>query len=263
METIKRKVRKPREKKAKERYFEEREELAVKEYLTTTNVVQKNKLFKEIIEPALRELVKGVMKMPKFQKIIGITREELEDNAYYHVIFQLEKYTPGRIGKDGEPTKAYSYYGTVAKNYILKVKQDLDKKIAEYGGDLNVDELHEHIIHTESDPLEFEQSRTIVLKQVEEFLQVKRLTESDVIVANSLKYMLTNWHKLEFQSKNQFVRLLNQYCQLPPEVVARSLNKFKQLFGTSDIITSKTKKRTIFKKLEEKLPDTFYLWNSL
>lgn len=261
MDSLKKKARKPREKRDK--YFEEREELAVKQYLTSTNIIEKNQIFQNIIEPALRKLVKGVLTMPKFQKIIGITREELEDNAYYHVIFQLEKYTPGRIGKDGEPARAYSYYGTVAKNYILKVKQDLDKKIAEYGGDLNIDELHEHIVYAEIDPQEFENSRLIVLKQVDDFLLTKRLTESDIVVANSMKYMLTNWHKLEFQSKNQFVRLLNQYCQLPPEVVARSLNKFKLLFGESDIITPKTKKRTVFKRLEEKLPDTFHLWNEL
>ena len=63
---------------------------------------------------------------------------------------------------------------------------------------------------------------------------------NDVIVVNTLKYMLVNWHSLDFQSKNDFGRLLVQYTQLSPNVVSTSLKKIKTLmFEASDLLSRK------------------------
>lgn len=262
---MKLKQRKPRSKSTKSKeYFGEKEEASVKFFLTSTNEAEKNKVFEESIAPALRELVKGVSSMPKFQKIIGVTKEELYDEAYYHVVLQLHKYKPGSVSaKTGEETKAYSYYGTVVKNFFLKRKQELDKQVAEYGLDLDIDEIQEQVFIEETDPFEFEITRKKIQEQIETFLSSKKLTEHDIVVGNSLKYMLANWHKIEFSTRNQFIRLLNQYCQLPPELVARSLNKFKQFFYIPKVAIKKKKSIFKIKKLEEKLKDAATLMNEL
>ena len=119
-------------------YFNSEVEEVFKKYLTSTNEREKNKLFEEVIDPILRKLVKGVMTMPMFQKIIGISREVLEEDCYYHVFFNLHKFNPETVGKTGELAKAYSYYGTIARNYILQIKQTLDKQISKQGGMVDI-----------------------------------------------------------------------------------------------------------------------------
>lgn len=226
---------------SKDSYFGEREEIAIKDYLSgKLSPAEKNELFKKIIHPCLDKLVDGIMTMPKFQKILGISREQLKEDAYYHLIFQLEKFKPDKIGKTGEIVKAYSYYGTVVKNFILGLKIFNDGNIAHHGGMLDVDTLGDHIPDNRRGPDDFEDTRNALILQLEKAVEAKRLNKNDLIVGNTLKYMVANWHKLEFQSKNEFVRLLCHYTQLNPPVVARSLKKYK-LLAYDTLVPPKTK----------------------
>lgn len=214
----------------KETYFGEREEQAVKDYLSgNLTLAEKNALFRTIINPCFDKLLDGVMSMPQFQKILGITREQLKEDAYYHLIFQMEKFNPERLNPAGEIVKAYSYYGTVVKNYVLGVKIANDTKIANHGGIIDIDEIGDHVPDNRRSPESFEEARQILMNQLEKAVEAKRLNKNDLIVGNTLKYMLANWHKLEFQSKNEFIRLVCHYTQLSPPVVARSLKKYKLL----------------------------------
>lgn len=218
------------DKKKGTEYFGERQELAIKEFLSSSCEARKNELFAEIIDPAFKELVKGVSAMPKFQKIIGLYRDfDCEEGAYYHIIFNMHKFDPNRIGKDGKLVKAYSYFGTAVKNYILGLKIQADKQIAKHGGMIDVDEIHYDIKYNKSDIKAFEELKTQILFLLDDFKNKQKLTKSDLIVLNCLKYMLTNWHSLDFVNKNQFNRLLISYTQLSPNVVMNSLKKIKVL----------------------------------
>lgn len=213
-------------------YFGHIQEEALKLYLAKTlSERQRNELFQTVLEPCFRELISGVLQMPMFQKmiIIGTSEEQLKEDAYYHLVFQLEKFDPNRIGKTGKPAKAYSYLGTVVKNFFLGLKIVNDGLIAKHGGMLDVDELSDHIQDTGRDPAEFEDLKKNIVDQLDKALLAKRLNKNDLIVGHTLKYMLSNWHKIEFQTKNEFIRQLCHYTQLNPPVVARSLKKFKSL----------------------------------
>jgi hypothetical protein len=227
MDEPKKRGRKP-DPNGPKQYFGEREEKAIVEYLSTHDTELKNKLFRDIIDPALRHLVKGVMRMPKFQKIVGIPLDILEEDAYYHVVFSLDKFEAGRLNEAGQPVRAYSYYGTCAKNYILGEKIRLDKLIAEQGGlPVDITELNDYGVSDDESEKEFEELREDIGREIDKVIEQRRMNQNDLAVGASLKYMLTNWHAIEFQSKNEFLRLLCQYCQLEPPVVGRSLKKFK------------------------------------
>lgn len=226
-EEKKRRGRKP-DPNGPKKYFGEREEQAIAEYLTTAGPDRKNQLFRDIIDPALRHLTKGVMRMPKFQKIIGIPLDQLEEDAYYHVIFQLDKFEVGRINEAGQEVKAYSYYGTCVKNYVLGEKIRLDKILAEQGGvPLDITEMNDYGAEDDSSVQDFEDLRIDIVTEIDKVIEQRRMNTNDLAVGSSLKYMLQNWHKIEFDSKNGFLRLLCQYSQLDAPVVGRSLKKFK------------------------------------
>jgi len=221
-----------RKKKDKSKnYFGEEEELAVKEFLCeTTSQVRKNELFSKTIEPALRELIRGVLTMPQFQKIIGLYKDfDCEEGAYYHLIFNMHKFDPNRIGKTGDPVRAYSYYGTAVKNYILGLKIQVDKQIAEHGGIVDIDDVSEEIKYEKRDSHFFEDLKKTVIYILSNIPEDQKFTKNDQIVLSCLKYMLENWHKLEFQDKNQFNRLLISYSQLSQSIVMTSLKKIKTI----------------------------------
>lgn len=225
-------------------YFALREEEAVKEFLATSDQAKKSKLFEGIINPALKELVKGVMRMPRFQNIIGVNLEYLEEDAYYHVVENMHKFQPGRIGKSGQLVKAYSYYGTIAKNFILQVKKNADKSISEHGGMLDIAEFSEQIPEKVDKTPQFEELRELLLANLDKVISTdKKLNQNDLIVGNALKYMLVNWHKLEFQKKNEFMRILSHYTHLKSAIIARSLKKLKVLAYDTPLQRPQKKKK--------------------
>lgn len=228
----------------KTRYFQDAE-AAIKEYLVSTDIKRKNDLMAGIIDPAIKNLVLGVKRMPKFQKINGISPDELEEGAYYHVIFQLSRFNPDMIGKSGKPVKAFSYFGTCIKNYYLGIKIQTDKRIARHGGILDISEVKADIPQNSRDFAKFEDLK-LELVNILKFLPAKtKLTKNDLIVVNHLRYILENWHALEFQDKNEFVRLLVNYTHLSPNVVATSMKKIKcltQKYTTNLKVSSKKKK---------------------
>lgn len=248
----KKRGRKPDPNSPANQYFGKKEEEAIKLYLTASTAEEKNRLFEHIVGPALKELVKGILKMPKFQKLIGLNKEELEEDAYYHVIFNLDKFNPERVGKNGQLVKAFSYYGTIVKNYILGMKQEADKHINEHGGMLDSDEFADKIAENPDNSKDFEELKKQILHNLDFALGPKKLNKNDVIVGNTLKYMLQNWHRLEFQSKNEFVRLLCHYTQLKPPVVARSLKKFKLLAYDNHFKPNSKDKKKKLKKAKKK-----------
>jgi len=211
-------------------YFGQREEEAIKEFLSSeTSEKRKNELFSKCIEPAFRKLIQGVLTMPKFQKIIGLFKDfDCEEGAYHHLLINMHKFDSSRIGKDGKPVKAYSYYGTTVKNYILALKMQADKLIANYGGIKEISEVGEELKSSQNDFKIFEDLKSQILKILNnEPLGNSKLSKNDIIVIECLKYMLNNWNKLDFQNKNQFNRLLICYTQLPANTVMNSLKKIK------------------------------------
>ena len=240
--------------KKKDDYFGDREEEAIKTFLLTDCEKTKSELFEKIIKPCFKELIKGVLSMSKFQKIIGLDIGfDLEEGAYYHLIFNMNRFNPKNLGKDGKPAKAYSYYGTIVKNFILAEKIKADGKIARHGGTLDIDNVSEIIKEGKRDIKQFEDLKLQILTMLQALTLKQKLTKNDVIVLNCLKYMLTNWHKLDFHDKNQFNRLLVSYTQLPANVVMSSLKKIKGFVSQSSTILNPKKavSKIIFKENEE------------
>ena len=91
----------------------------------TLSEVEANNLWKTIIYPGLKSIVNGVLEMRKFHFLPkSLDRELLIDDTLMRVIEKLYRFTPGLIGKSGEPVKAFSYFSTIAKNFILeKIKR--------------------------------------------------------------------------------------------------------------------------------------------
>jgi len=220
--------------KIQDKYFGKREEQAIKTYLSSDSKREKDKLFEEIINPALIKLIDGVQQMPMFQKIIGITREELAEKTYHHIINNIEKFDESKVGKDGKPVKAYSYFGTAAKNFILYEKIQNDKMIAKRGGVLNSDDFCNVIEDKSRGEAIFKESREETIRKLKHFGLSNNSSKNDLLVCSHLVYMLKNWEQLEFSNKNEFVRLLLNYTGLKSNTVTSSLKKIKLYLKEKD-----------------------------
>lgn len=231
----------------KEIYFGVEEEQAILKYNDTdTSETERSYLFSKIIDKAFKETVAGVLKMPQYRRLPkSMDREQLIDETYFRLIEKINKFTPGKIGKNGDPVKAYSYFSTVAKNYILEKKirhEKILKNKADVESSIDLSILSEDTLKMMSNydkmDIDFEDYQTtynntksIAISAINELIkneENKNKQDNNFIkIGYTLIYLLEKWNKIEFMKKNEFMRILTMYAQLPQQQVSFQFKKYK------------------------------------
>lgn len=115
--------RKPKEPRI---YFTKDTEEAIIEYLKTEDEVTRNKIYNEKIEYAFYKLVENIIHTFKFYYTDTDTIEELKHEVITFLLEKLHLY-------DQSKGAAFSYFGTIAKRYLINYNennyQKLQKKI--------------------------------------------------------------------------------------------------------------------------------------
>ena len=234
-------------KKEKGPYFTDLHEKAILKYNDSeTSQREKNKIYELIINQAFKDIANRVLEMPKFHNLPrSMNKEQLIDETYFRLIEKIGKFTPGLIGKSGQPVKAFSYFSTIAKNYILEKKvrhEKILKNRADVETSIDLYILSEDTlkkmsnydkmdIHLEDYETTFDNTRNVILDTIREVLateQAKNKRDEDFIkIGQTLEYLLEKWNKIEFMKKNEFMRILTLYTGLKQQQVSFQFKKFK------------------------------------
>jgi hypothetical protein len=114
---------KKRGRKPKQRgYFLEEQERAFREFLTCENESEKNRLFSSKIYPALCKMIECLIRR-YYLFTVGETYEDTFYDTLSFLITKINNFNPNK------ECKAYSYCGTICKNYlILRRTQSIKKR---------------------------------------------------------------------------------------------------------------------------------------
>ena len=125
----------PRKRKPKEPriYFTQDTEDAIIEYLASDDQDFRNRLYKDRIEYAFYKLAENIIHTFKFYYTDSDTIEELKHEVVTVLLEKLHLY-------DQSKGKAYSYFGTIAKRYLIVYNEKNYKKLQERA---DIDELDE------------------------------------------------------------------------------------------------------------------------
>jgi hypothetical protein len=254
------------------KYFEQKEEDAIIVYNNPdTPAKEKNKLFETLIGPAYKQTISGVLEMPKFRRLPkALNREELVEQTFFRLIEKTYKFQAGKISKKtGLPVKAFSYFSTVAKNFILeqitkhnkilKHKADVETSI-----DLSI--LSEETLtkFSKSDIHEvmlddyvtiFTSTKGGVIEIIKDLIIEEESKEKQDIelikLGYCLKYLLEKWDKIEFVKKNEFMRILTLYTGFPQQKVSFLFKRFKIAVLKKLKPSALNKKRKVVEVIED------------
>jgi hypothetical protein len=99
-------------KRTNDMYFGPNEEEAVIKFLESTDETERNQIFNEWLKAPLDKMIESIIRRYKLYRK-GETFDELHSDTISFLMTKVHKFERGR-GK-----KAYSYFGTISKNYIL------------------------------------------------------------------------------------------------------------------------------------------------
>jgi len=226
-------------KRTTEPYFGPNEEAAVVRFLATDDVTEKNKIYGEWLEAPIKKMAESIIRKYKLYRK-GFTFEEVRDDAISYLIWKSEKF-------DVETGfKAYSYYGTIIRHYLLGLIQKDAKvmlKTASFEDSFSSIEEREDLIYYMSDN-EYAQEDLIkdISSQIKDELEgkvpdKKKLTENERKVGEALVALLDNWETIfealeggSKYNKNIVLATIRDYTNLNTKDISVSIRRFKQLY---------------------------------
>lgn len=107
-------------------YFTQETEDAIVAYLASTDQVERNKIFDEKVDYAFHKLAENIIHTFKFYYTDVNTIEELKHEVVSFLLEKLHLYNQSK-------GKAFSYFGTIAKRYLIIYNEKNYKKVKEKG----------------------------------------------------------------------------------------------------------------------------------
>jgi len=227
-------------KRKNDMYFGPDEEDAVVRFLTSEDYNERNQIFNEYLKYPLDKMIESIIRKYKLYRK-GFTFEELHGDTLSFLMTKVHKFETN-IGK-----KAYSYFGTIAKHYILGLLIKDEKYMKQNDSYEDVSdyiEEREDLVYHMDDELFFmdefiKKLSTGIKKEIEndDLLPKKRLNENERKLGYALIEILENW-KLSFESmngsskynKNTILEMIRNYTNLSTKDIRVSIKRYKDLY---------------------------------
>ena len=233
---LKKKGRKPKQ----ANYFDVREEMAVVRFLSTESSEEKNKIYNEFLRHPLDKMISSIIRRYKlYRKDMDFI--EIHTDTHSFLMTKIDKFKPAK------EKKAYSYFGTICKNYlmgqIIKDQKETNRKISYEDISSSIENSPEFSYLMEVDAVDSEQIIKNFLKELDKFLNEETLNENEIKLGHALYDLFNDY-------ENIFVGTSNN--KFNKNIILLSLREMTNL-STKEIRSSMKKYRTIYLNLVEKM----------
>ena len=214
-------------------YFGEEQEQAVVRYLESESEIEKNKIFNEYLREPLIIMVESIIRRYKLYRK-DFDFNEVHTDTMSFLITKISKFDHTKN------TKAYSYFGTICKNYLMgaiqKDTKETNRSVSydDISSDLEESLEHSYII----DEVQVDYKDVVIkfIMQMEEFMENNELTENEQKLGYALIEVFGNFEKI-FQvgdgnkfNKNLILLSLREMTALSNKEIRISLKKFKKVY---------------------------------
>jgi hypothetical protein len=136
-------------------YFDEREERAVRLFLVAETYEEKNKIYNEFLKEPLDKMISSIIRRYKLYRK-DMNYEEIHVDTHSFLMTKIDKFKPSK------EKKAYSYFGTICKNYlmgqIMKDQKETNRKISYEDISSDLQHTPDMIYHIDDDTLTTEET---------------------------------------------------------------------------------------------------------
>jgi hypothetical protein len=189
----------PRKRKPKEPriYFTSDTEEAIIEYLASDDQDFRNRLYKDRVEYAFYKLAENIIHTFKFYYTDSDTIEELKHEVVTFLLEKLHLY-------DQSKGKAYSYFGTIAKRYLIIYNNNNYKKLQERADVEEIDEDKNILYETVREAEEAADPNTFIdqyVRYVDKHLYTLFPKQQDAKTADAIMELFRKRETLEIFNK--------------------------------------------------------------
>jgi DNA-directed RNA polymerase specialized sigma subunit len=214
-------------------YFGEDQEKAVVMYLDSIDEAERNKIFNEYLREPLVIMVESIIRRYKLYRK-DMDFEDLHTDTMSFLITKINKFDHTKNHK------AYSYFGTICKNYLMGAIQ---KDTKEQNRSISYEDISEDIesrveFSYTIDEYHIDYTTVIInlTNKLEDFIEKEDLTDNEKKLGYALLEIFSNFDQI-FQigdgnkfNKNLILLSLREMTSLSTKEIRISLKRYKLLY---------------------------------
>lgn len=214
-------------------YFDEREETAVRMFLIAETYEEKNKIYNEFLKEPLDKMISSIIRRYKLYRK-DMNYEEIHVDTHSFLMTKIDKFKPAK------EKKAYSYFGTICKNYlmgqIMKDQKEMNRKISYEDISSDLSNRSEMSYSIENDDLSSEFIIKKFLEKLKNNLDDKNCSEQEYKLGSAIYDLFENYGTIfpdtnnnKF-NKNIILFELREMTNLSTKEIRNLIKKYKKLY---------------------------------
>lgn len=226
-------------------YFYEKEEQAVIDYINAPTLDEKNRIFNQVLYLPLTKMIEAIIRRYK----LYVPDEEFYQtftDVFSYLLMQLDKFDPSK------GCKAYSYCGTICKNYLYYKNTQFSKnqkKSIPY--DDVFDEINDNIKYSDYQKEDDSGVSTLIKNTIGEIKKMvadpvlNELSEDEVKVGNALICLMENWEDILSENgstklrKSSVLYFLREETMMTTSQVRKNMKPYRTVYKLLKIIQNK------------------------
>lgn len=216
-----------------ENYFDVREEMAVRMFLTASTFDEKNKIYNEYLKYPLDKMISSIIRRYKLYRK-DMDFNEIHTDTHSFLMTKVDKFVPSK------EKKAYSYFGTICKNYlmgqILKDQKEFNKKISYEDISSDLENNIEMVYYLDIEPDSTENVIQSLLLSIKDVLDLDDLTENEYKLGLALSDIFENYESIFPASgnnkfnKNFILLSLREITNMSTKEIRASMKRYKKIY---------------------------------
>lgn len=217
-------LRKRKRKQSRE-YFSQSTEDAIIKYNATTDPVLRNELFDKYIDHSIHKLAENLIHTFKYYYTEVDNVEHLKHEVVVFLLEKLSKYNPDK-------GKAYSYFGTIAKRYLIVYNETNYKKQKQKAPLEEVDEdkkIYSQLINQNKEKEMFDFMEDYI-KYVEKYTGKYFVTDKEIEIVDAVMEIFKRREGLEILNKQQIYLYIREITNQPTPNITRVVKRLKEMY---------------------------------
>lgn len=214
-------------------YFDIREEEAVKKYIIAETKEEKEKIYNEFLRFPLDKMIESIIRRYKLYRK-DMDYVDLHNDTHSFLITKVDKFKPAKN------KKAYSYFGTICKNYlmgqILKDQKDTNRKISYEDISQSLENRPDMIYYIENENISAEKIIDVFLTKLKDYVDQKNLQDNEHRLGIALIELFDNYGNIFIGNdnnkfnKNIVLLTLREMTNMSTKEIRLFLKKYKVLY---------------------------------
>lgn len=214
-------------------YFDVEEENAVRMFLVAQTREEKNEIYNEFLKKPLDKMIESIIRRYKLYPK-GMDFREIHHDTHSFLITKVDKFRPSRN------KKAYSYFGTICKNYligkIIKEQRETNRQIPYEDITTELEKMPDMIYYLENEKLETEKIISEFSATVTELIKEDSLNPNEIRLGLGIIELFENHNEIFIGTdnnkfnKNVVLLSLREMTNMSTKEIRSSMKKFKKIY---------------------------------